>query len=88
MTKLQELGRAVKCVISGCYHMTALKLNDLIVKIPYTNTKSWEGRYIYHFVRLCQDWYVVALILGDEKMITETGEYLSKAMVIWRKTMD
>ena len=88
MTKLELLGRAVKRVVSGGYHMTALKLDDLMIKIPYTNTKSWEDRSIYHLVRLCQDCYVIALILDDEKMIAETGKYLSEAMVIWRKTMD
>lgn len=88
MTKLERLGRAVKYMIFGCYHMTALKLNDLIVKIPYTNTKSWEGRYVYHLVKLCEDCYVIALILDNEEYIAETGKYLSEAMDIWLKTMD
>lgn len=88
MTGLERLGRAVKCVISGCYHMTAMKLNDLIVKIPCTNTKSLERRYVYHLLKLCGDCYVVALMLDDEKFIAETGEYLSWAIDIWLKTMN
>lgn len=85
MTELQKLNRAVKSLVSGQYHMTIMKIDDLIAKIPFTNTDLWKTKSVYHLVRLCQTTYVIALILEDEKSIIESGEYLNEAMVIWHK---
>ena len=85
MTELQKLGQAAKCVISGQYHMTVMKIDNLIAKLPFTNTDLWKTKSVYHLVRLCQTTYVIALITEDKKHIVEAGEYLNQAMVIWHK---
>jgi hypothetical protein len=67
--------------------MAATDLSDLMAKIPFTNTKLWEVRSVYHLVRVCQNCYVIALILDDEEMMAEAGEYLSKIMIVWLNMM-
>ena len=85
MTDLQKLDQAAKCLISGQYHTIAMKLDNLIAKLPFTNTDLWKMKSVYHLVRLCQTTYVIALITEDKKHIVEAGEYLNQAIVIWHK---
>ena len=87
MNELKELGRIVKCMVSVKYHMAVTDLSDLMAKLPFTNTKLWEVRSVYHLVRVCQNCYVIALILDDEEMRTEAGDYLTKLMIVWLNMM-
>ncbi len=82
MNELKELGRMVKCMISARYHMAATDISDLMAKLPFTDTKLWEVRSVYHLVKVCQNCYVIALILDDEEMRTEAGEFLSQIMIV------
>lgn len=87
MNELKELGKMVKCVIGAKYHMVATDLSVLMAKIPFTDTKLWEVRSVYHLVKVFQNFCVIALLLDDEEMMAEAGEYLSKLMIVWLNMM-
>lgn len=83
MTEFQKLRKVVKLVIVGQYYMFAMRLDDLIDKLPFANKDSLMVKSAYHIVRLSQTSYAIALLLGDNKYIAEAKQILDESMRIW-----